>query len=219
MAEISQRSFILRRIHSLTGLVPVGLFLMNHMFINAYATRGAELYNQRAEFLASLPMVWVIEALFIFIPLIYHALYGLIITATGQPNNVTYPYGRNWNYLLQRISGVILVVFITWHVVQTKVWALGQGMLAGGHPDFFARMVELLANSWMAAFYVLGLASAIYHFANGMWNFCITWGITVSRRSQQRATWVWSLFGLALFGYGLSSLIALMGNWPGVTIH
>jgi succinate dehydrogenase / fumarate reductase cytochrome b subunit len=48
----------------------------------------------------------------IFIPLIYHAVYGLVITAEARPNNLAYPYPRNWFYTIQRVTGIILFFFI-----------------------------------------------------------------------------------------------------------
>ncbi len=219
MGGIDKRSFVLRRIHSITGLLPVGLFLIEHLFTNAYAMRGSELFNERVEFLLTLPFVWAIEAVFIFLPLFYHLLYGLIITVTAQPNTVAYPYGRNWHYLMQRISGMILLLFIVYHLLGTKIWALQQGALQGVHPDFFARMAELLAQPWALVFYITGVLAAVYHFANGMWNFGITWGITVSRTSQQRASVIWGLVGVALFVLGISSLLSFNGHWPGSLGH
>jgi succinate dehydrogenase / fumarate reductase, cytochrome b subunit len=35
-------TFLLRRLHSLSGIVPVGAFLTEHVISNAFATRGPE---------------------------------------------------------------------------------------------------------------------------------------------------------------------------------
>ena len=37
--------FLARRIHSLTGIVPVGLFLVYHLYLQLYLHSGAEVYN------------------------------------------------------------------------------------------------------------------------------------------------------------------------------
>ena len=73
--------------------------------------------------LQSIPYILFVEIGGIFIPLIYHAVYGLVITMEARPNNLNYPYPRNWFYLIQRITGVILFFFIAFHVLELPVWA------------------------------------------------------------------------------------------------
>jgi len=38
--------FLIRRVHSLLGLVPIGLFLIFHMFLNLSARGGPEMYDK-----------------------------------------------------------------------------------------------------------------------------------------------------------------------------
>src|SRR5574340_1276559 len=69
-------SFLWRRLHSLSGIVPVGAFLLEHFLSNAFATNGPAAYNDQVRFLTSLPFVVAIEAVTIWIPILYHSLYG-----------------------------------------------------------------------------------------------------------------------------------------------
>ncbi len=46
----------------------------------------------------------------------------------------------------------------------------------------------------------------MFHFANGLWGFCFSWGITVSRRSQQLAAMVCGALGLAVLVLGLTTV-------------
>ncbi|MCP4548207.1 MAG: succinate dehydrogenase [bacterium] len=219
MTETDKRSFVLRRIHSLTGVIPVGLFLLEHMFTNSAAMYGGEVYNSRVEFLLTLPFVTALEIGMIFLPLLYHAIYGVVITFTGRANNIAYGYGRNHNYLWQRISGFVVAIFIVLHVGGTKIWAIQQTLPAGEHPDFFARMATILDSPAAIALYLVGMLAAFYHFANGLWNFSITWGITVSQGAQRRLTVVWVLLGLALMAVGVASVLSFNGIWPGSPGH
>ena len=50
-------SFLLRRLHSLSGIVPIGLFLLEHFISNAEAFKGAEAYGAQVKFLNILPFV------------------------------------------------------------------------------------------------------------------------------------------------------------------
>ena len=59
-------SFLLRRLHSLSGIVPVGAFLVEHFVSNAYATNGPHAYATQIKFLNSLPFVFIHEELSFF---------------------------------------------------------------------------------------------------------------------------------------------------------
>ena len=48
--------FWLRRLHSLSGIFPIGFFLLEHMFSNAFILLGSEAYNGQIKFLQSLPL-------------------------------------------------------------------------------------------------------------------------------------------------------------------
>ena len=52
------------------------------------------------------PFLLAIEWAFIFLPIIYHTVYGVWITFTCQPNVGHYRYGKNWFYLWQRVSAI-----------------------------------------------------------------------------------------------------------------
>jgi succinate dehydrogenase / fumarate reductase cytochrome b subunit len=71
-------------------------------------------------------------------------------------------------------------------------------------------MQNILDNPFMFAFYVVGVVSAIFHFANGLWSFFISWGITVSPRSQRISTYVTMILFLALSFVGIRSLLAFV---------
>jgi len=51
----SNREFFYRRLHSLLGVVPVGIFLVQHLMVNHFATRGEEAFNRAAHFMENLP--------------------------------------------------------------------------------------------------------------------------------------------------------------------
>src|SRR5258708_3346219 len=73
-------SFIWRRLHSLLGIVPIGAFLLEHLLSNFEALKGPMAYGAQVKFLNSLPLVRVLEWTFIFIPILYPAIYGVYIS-------------------------------------------------------------------------------------------------------------------------------------------
>ena len=165
MTKISS-SFILKRLHSLSGVFPIGFFLLEHMFTNAFILGGPEAYNHKIEFLRNLPFVVFLEITFIGLPVLYHAGYGIFVTLSGKSNLSSYPYTRNFLYTLQRITGIAALIYIGYHVYETRI----VNALYGTEVSF-ARMQEIMSSPFMFWFYIAGLAAVCFHFANGIWGF------------------------------------------------
>jgi succinate dehydrogenase / fumarate reductase, cytochrome b subunit len=198
------REFAYRKLHSLLGVIPVGLFLIQHLVVNNFATKGAEAFNNAAHFMENLPFRYLLEIFIIFIPLLYHAIYGVYIAFTAKNNVGKFSFFRNWMFMLQRVTGVLTFIFVIWHVWETRVQA------ALGADVNFSMMENILSNPFMFAFYLIGVISAIFHFANGLWSFAVTWGITVTPRSQQISTYVTMGIFVALSFVGVRSLLAFV---------
>jgi succinate dehydrogenase / fumarate reductase cytochrome b subunit len=178
------REFVNRRLHSLLGVIPIGVFLIQHLVVNHFVTGGPESFNKASNFMGSLPFKIVLETVVIYLPLLYHAIYGLYIAFTANSNINRFGTYRNWMYILQRITGVLTLIFIAWHVWQTRVAA------AFGTEVNYDMMHDILSSPFMFVFYLVGILSAIFHFANGLWSFLVSWGITVTPRSQVISTYV-----------------------------
>lgn len=198
------REFFNRRLHSLLGVIPVGLFLMQHMIVNQFATGGEESFNRAARFMEHLPFRYVLEIFIIFLPLLFHAIYGLYIAFTAKNNASRFGFFRNWMFLLQRVTGVITLIFITWHVWETRVAA------AFGSEVNFQMMENILSNPFMFWFYVVGVVSTTFHFANGLWSFLVSWGITVTPRSQVISTYVTIVIFIATSIIFINTLFAFV---------
>lgn len=197
--------FWLRRLHSLSGIFPIGAFLIEHMASNAFILGGPAAYNRQIEFLRSFPFVVFIEVTFIGLPILYHAGYGFYVWGTGKSNLAWYPYPKNFLYTLQRWTGLIAFIYIGYHVYHTRI----VNALYGTEVSY-ARMQELMSISWIFWFYVAGLASVMFHFANGIWGFFVSWGITISQKSQKIAGLSSAILGFVLFALGISSLLHLI---------
>src|SRR5206468_11358374 len=102
------REFFWRRLHSLSGIVPVRAFLAEHiLFSNATAINGPEAYANQVKFLGSLPLVIFLESLFIWLPIAFHGGYGIYLWLRGKANVADYPWAGNWMYTVQRYTGLI----------------------------------------------------------------------------------------------------------------
>ncbi|SOC39061.1 succinate dehydrogenase cytochrome b558 subunit [Salinicoccus kekensis] len=197
-------SFLIRRIHSLLGVIPLGVFLVQHLVVNHFATRGEEAFNQAAGFMGNLPFVIFLEVFVIYIPILFHGIYGIYIAFTAQ-----YRYGypntyRNINFLLQRVTGVLSFIFIAIHVYQTRVQ-----VFMGVDLDFDL-VADIVENPWWLVFYIVGILATVYHFANGLWTFMITWGITQSDKSQRIMGYISLIVFVIVSVIGIQAILAFI---------
>ncbi|HEY1905074.1 MAG TPA: hypothetical protein VGG91_03475 [Myxococcaceae bacterium] len=214
------RSFLWRRLHSLSGVLPLGAFLCYHLFENLSALRGPAAYDEMVAHVNALlprPFFYALELVTIVLPLAYHALYGVWIAVTGRPNVGRYAYAQNWGYLAQRITGVIALLFLLVHVGTLRAWVtlLGNHLVpATVSPDALDLVTyrdvaahfgnpaslgvqSILAGDHIFALYLVGTLCTIWHFCYGLKGFCWSWGIAVGRLAQRRVTQVaWLLFAV-----------------------
>ena len=203
MQVTDRQYFTLKRLHSLSGVVPIGLFLLEHLYTNSRALQGAAAFDSAAADLARLPFVIVIEALGIWLPIAFHMVLGVLIATSAQANVGAHGFPRNWQYTLQRASGIFLVFYLIYHT-----WALrfDKGYLHS--VSAYAYVNHHLAQPAVLAFYVLGTVAACYHFGNGLFGFAIHWGLVTSRAAQRQA----SRLGLAVFlALSLLGVVSLLG--------
>jgi len=210
LSSRERRAFVLRKLHSLTGVVPVGIYLVFHLWTNAKAMQGRHVFEEAVAEIDRLPGLALIEIFGIGVPLLYHAAYGIAISLEARPNVGRYPTNRNWSYLMQRITGVVVLAFLVYHVWTLRV-AVAMGTM--DKADFFPVLCDTLSSTqaggvpWLAIVYLVGTAAAVYHFTVGLYGFCFSWGITLSRRATQISSGLFWLLGLALLVLGSTTLI------------
>jgi len=201
-------SFLWRRLHSLSGIVPIGAFLLEHILSNFEALHGPLAYAQQVKFLNSLPLVRVLEWAFIFIPLAFHAGYGVFIAFRGRVNVNVYPWASNWMYLSQRVTGLIAFAYIVQHVLRQRF--MGVSLPENPGAAFHKVQVEL-SNPWMLAIYIMAMIATTWHFAYGIWLFAAKWGITPGDKARKRFGYVCAVFGVVICAMGLASIYAFVG--------
>jgi succinate dehydrogenase / fumarate reductase, cytochrome b subunit len=224
MAIRLSRTFILRKLHQLSGIVPLGLFLLEHFYTNSKAVHpenGVADFNQAVADLQGIPYILLVEIFGIFIPLLYHAFYGMIITLEWRPNNLSYPYGRNWFYTIQRITGIILFFFIAFHVLNFRFGIIPgldtYGRAVAHHPnEAYGIVAKEFGHTWIFAIYIIGITSTVWHLANGVWLFLVDWGITIGARAQRVTGYACIAIGVALLAVGINAAAAFLspgGIW------
>ncbi len=223
----ARHEFLIRRLHSLSGLIPVGAYMVIHLLTNASILDGASLRGATTDGAATFQksvftihglgsMLPLIEWTFIFIPILFHAIIGLIIIPSGQDNTTAYPYKGNLRYTLQRATGIIAFFFIMWHVFHMHGWLHFDAWLSGvaqplGGGQFrpynaASTAATAIQNPIVTFIYVIGVLACVYHLANGIWTMGITWGVWTTPKSQARATKVCAVFGVALAVLSMATL-------------
>jgi succinate dehydrogenase / fumarate reductase cytochrome b subunit len=201
--EVARRSR-LRRLHSISGVVPVGAFVAFHLYVNASASRGADAYNAMAQRLQGLPLAVLLEIFVIALPIFFHGIYGLFVTATEPAGDGRPSRGRRVLSLFQRVTGVLLFGFILFHLWTARLVQVRDHESL----DLFRLMQAVLSSPWMHAAYVAGLVGATAHLSAGLFTFADAWGLARGRRVRIAIAAAATLVFAVLTGLGLSSLAA-----------
>ncbi len=168
--------FYLRRLHGITGIFPIGYFLLFHL-------KEGQTFAEKSVLLS---------IIFLWLPLVYHSLYGLFITYEGGMNVCCYNYIRNYMYFLQRLTGFLIIIFLFIHVYMMKF---------GSYDGSF------LANFILFA----GVLVSIFHLANGTFGFLMDMGITIGDKAQKVAVGISFVLFVILAVYGISKYFSFVG--------
>jgi len=219
-----RHEFLIRRLHSLSGLVPVGAYMCVHLLTNASLVNGPDVFQKAVFAIHSLPFLPVIEWVFIFLPILFHAIAGVWIARSGHSNLRSYRLVGNRRYTWQRITGYIAFVFIFTHVFHLHGWFHADWWLSNiAEPLGMAQFRPYNAASSLAEamgslglvwpiFYAIGVLACTFHLANGIWTAGITWGVWLTPAAQHRASIACAVFGTLIGLAGLSSLVAVRGT-------
>lgn len=137
---LEKHSFLLRRLHSLSGIVPIGVFLIIHLVTNSsigwggLALRGEPMQDPAAGVLGSgaqyfqeevhwintgVPHLLLIE-LTLWGAIAFHSILGVYYATSSKPNVQRYAFQDNWRYTLQRLTGYFGILFIFYHVATLR---------------------------------------------------------------------------------------------------
>ncbi len=210
-----RHEFAIRRLHSLTGIVPLGVYMVVHLTTNATLLNGTPTFQRAVYAIHALGRALpIVEWGFILLPLLFHAVIGVWIVRSGRNNTNHYQYTSNRRYLWQRVTGLIAFVFLVMHVWHLHGWFHFHPWVEMGGRLGFVQFRAYNAASTLAlamdgyfwpTFYLLGVWACVYHLANGLWTAGITWGLWISPAAQRRATYVCTVFGALLLVIGTAA--------------
>ena len=213
MAIKFSKGFLLRKLHQLTGIVPLGVFYFVHMFTNSKAMNGEAAFEKAVQEIHDIPFLLFLEVFGIFLPLLFHSIYGVIISSEARSNALGYSYARNWFYFFQRATGIFLFAFILFHVLNLRF-----GLIPGLNTTPVAGNADLSYNiiaaefqiPWVMALYILGIAATAWHLAYGFWLFAVDWGIVIGENAQKYALYACIALAAGLFGVGVNAAVSFV---------
>jgi succinate dehydrogenase / fumarate reductase cytochrome b subunit len=213
MAINLSTNFLLRKLHQLTGIVPLGLFYFVHLFTNSKAMNGEGHFEKAVQDIHDLPFLLLLEIFGIFIPLLFHSIYGVIISREARMNNFQYGYGRNWFYTLQRFTGGFLFFFIFFHVLNFRfglIPGLNETPIAGNSNLAYNIVSAEFSILWIMVLYILGVAATAWHLAYGFWLFAVDWGIVIGEKAQKAFLYACVALAFGLFVVGVNAAVSFV---------
>ncbi len=211
MAIKISRTFLMRKLHQLTGIVPLGAFYFVHLFTNSKAMSGKETFNDSVADIHHIPYLLFVEIFGIFLPLLFHSVYGIFISAEARPNALNYGYGRNWFYIFQRVTGIFLFFFLLFHILNFRfgmIPGLNLTPIAGNADQAFAIVQKEFQITWVFVLYVLGVTATAWHLAYGFFLFAVDWGILIGEKAQKYALYACICLAFFLSVVGINAMVA-----------
>lgn len=213
MAIKISSTFLLRKLHQLTGIFPLGIYFFVHMYTNSTAMSGPRVFNDHVQDIHNMPYLLFIEIFGIFIPLLFHSIYGVLISGEAKFNVMTYGYTRNWFYLFQRITGGFLFFFLLFHILNLRfglIPGLNLTPVAGNADRAFTIIAGEFSRAWVMIVYILGIVATSWHLAYGFFLFAVDWGIVIGEKAQRVTIYACVVLAVFLSAVGINAAAAFV---------
>lgn len=166
-----EHSFWLKRFQSFILVFPLGFLLIRHLQLASTGIMTADRHPMSlGEFF------WFG---FVAVAILFYIVRFSFTLTTSSFNVFTYGGYRNWMYVLQRLTFLLMVPFLGYHA-----WMWGRTPPVG-------------------LLYSLGFVATVFHIVHGIAGMFTTWGVTISPQSQRAVSFVAWVSFFILSGWGL----------------
>jgi succinate dehydrogenase / fumarate reductase cytochrome b subunit len=198
---------LLKKLHSLSGVVPLGAFVVLHLWVTASLVGSRAVYDHQIAVIHT-GLFGALEPL-VILPLFFHAIYG-VIRVLG-PRDPDHAYDTDLMAALQRASGIVVLAFVGLHLWQFRAQTWMHGL---SESAYSTKLVADLSSTkygvpWIALGYIVGMAGSLFHLVNGMTSFSTTWGFARTASTQLRVRSVFRIAGLLLFALSSAMVVQL----------
>lgn len=208
---------------AVTGIVLVG-FVVAHMVGNLKVFLGAKAINDYAVFLREvgeplLPyetLLWAARIV-LLASVVLHILAALELTrmnlaARPQGYEAKRSIATSYAARTMRYGGVIVALFIVYHILHLTVGAVGFSTGQYEHLAVYNNVVAGFSAWYVSLFYVLAMAALCLHLDHGVWSMFQTLGINNGEISP--ALRVFSrVLALIVFAGFISVPVAVLAGW------
>lgn len=191
---------------AVTGLIFV-FYVLAHMYGNLKAFAGHDAYNEYAHHLRTLgePMLphagflWIMRVVLIVAVIIHVYAAVTLWRRAAKARTVKYVVkkhpGATFASRMMRWGGVVILLFIIWHLLNFTVGKVN--VQGGATDDPYNLLVDSFEVWWLTAIYLVALAFLGAHLHHGIWSAAQTLGYAGDANARDR----WRLIALttALF--------------------
>jgi succinate dehydrogenase / fumarate reductase cytochrome b subunit len=191
----------IRRAFSLSGVVPLGAFLVVHLAMNARALFGGWAFARGVDAVERVPALPLVEAVFVFAPLVFHGALGLWLVVTGRTLAPPTPYPPPLR-IAMRATGVVVLAFLALHLPAIRFHVAGTRLGGAELATLLDAQLSTMAHGvpWQGLAYLIGVTCVTLHFAGGLWGFyATTCAGRESAQRRRRAAWGALTLGVAMW--------------------
>lgn len=190
-----------RRLHSLTGVLPLLGYVVFHVGETAVAPAGRRHFADSVTGVGGGPLAVTLETLVILVPLLLHAVLGVHVTLRDR-HPLPQGYPSEGLRKLQRLTGIIVLLFLVAHVGHT--WTAKLAGLDGG--ALYDRLMGSVGRPVFLVTYAVGITAVALHIAQGIGSFAATWGLARTAGGRRAARGVGALIALSVWLVSLNTL-------------
>lgn len=181
IANIFASSLGKKFIMAVTGFC-LFLFIVGHLVGNLQIFLGSEVINRYGQFLQSnVELLWPVRVILVTILLLHLWSAGMLWLENRAARPVDYaayqPVGSSYASRTMEISGIIIFVFLVYHILHYTVQVqsinlTGRDFVSFMDPenrhDIYKMMVVGFSNGWVSTFYILGVGLLCLHLSHGV---------------------------------------------------
>ena len=201
-------------IMAVTGAILFG-FVLVHMIGNLQVYLGPEALNHYGVFLREMlhgAGLWIARAV-LLAAVVLHIWSATSLTLTSRrarPEGYRREKWKESTYASRtmRWGGVILLLFIIYHLLHFTTGTLHQSFIEG---DVYHNFVAGFRNVWVSAFYIFAMLALGLHLRHGLWSMCQTLGVSHPRYIRMAHIGAWIFAAIIVIGNISFPLAVLAG--------
>lgn len=185
---------MIREMHTVTGILPLGLFLIYHLWCNWAVLNGREHWVDRIVFCKS-HFGFEVTVVF-FVSLFIHAF--LSLRRYGEP--LVEPLVSRGSQRLQQVTGILSLLFLGYHIYH--IWPYDTGPHTTFRNSYDSLWMGLSMPMHMVL-YVVGITVVYFHFSHGIFRASVRKGLVSTGLTTRVLRYVIIVTGIVMWSLTL----------------